>query len=139
MTMPTQSDLTAQSLALYRELRDQLRRMLPRISAAGTDWILTMDESMAHLRQAIEKADAALMALPPESETGQSDLTRLAGERRQAMAEVLSLQKEAIIQAESARSLLGHDLAAMRAGRQALRGYTPPPEDSPGGIICRQS
>jgi len=138
MTMPTQSELAAQSLALYRELRDHLRRMLTGISAAETGWILAMDERMTDLRQAIEQADATLMAwpLPEVAETG---VARLFDERRQAMAEVLSLQKEVIVQAESVQSLLGHDLAAMRAGRQALRGYTPPPEDSPGGIISRQS
>jgi len=138
MTMSAQSELVVQSLALYRELRDQLQGMLPQISAAEVDWMLVMDERIIRLRQAIEKADAALMALPPEPEIGESDLTRLVDERRQVMAEVLSLNQQVIGQAENVKSLLGHDLATMRAGRQALRGYAPLSEDSPGGIINRQ-
>ena len=136
-TDPT--DLAAQSLALYQALRDELRRLLSEAGAAETDSILAMDERMASLRQAIQEADAALMALPsrPEAESGR--MAALLAKRRHVMDEVLSLHKKAIAQAESIKSLLAHDLAAMRTGRQVLNGYAPPGQDGSGSIINRQS
>ena len=132
--------LAAQSLALYRELRDELRRILPEIGAAETSSILAMNEGTARLRQAIQDADAALVAVsPPQLEAGGNRLSRLLAERRQAMDEVLALYKEGIAQAESVKSLLTHDLAAMRAERQALEGYAPRGQDVLGGVINRQS
>jgi len=130
-------DLATQSLILYRELRDALRRILPEIGAAESGHILAMDERLGHLRQAIQQADAALMASPPAQTV--ADLDRLLAERRQVMAEVLSLHQEVIAQAESVKSLLAHDLAAMRAGREALRGYAPRERSGSGAIINRQS
>ena len=134
------ADLAAQSLALYQELRDELRRMLPKIGAAETGWISAMDGNIARLLRAIEQTDSALMAsAPPQPRTGdQGRLTGLLAKRRQVMAEVLSLNKEAVAQAESIKSLLGHDLAALRAGRQALDGYAPHGLDGSGGIINHQ-
>jgi len=135
------AELAAQSLALYRELRDELRRMLSGIGAAETSWLQAVDDNMSRLRQVIQQADAALMALPPraEAETGGARLSGLLAERRQIMAEALSLNKEVISQAESVKSLMAHDLAAMRAGRQVLRGYAPPGQADSGSIINRQS
>ena len=131
--------LAAQSLALYRELRDELRWILPEIGAAETSSILAMDEGVARLRQAIQDADAALAVSPPQPEAGGNRLSRLLAERRQAMDEVLALYKEGIAQAESVKSLLTHDLAVMRAERQALEGYAPRGQDVLGGVINRQS
>lgn len=136
------ADLAAHSLALYQELRDELQRMPSEIGAAETERILAVDESMTRLRQAIQKVDAALMASLRQPEAGEDHsadhLADLLTKRRQVMTEVLSLNEEMIAQAESIKSLLGHDLAAMRAGRQVLRGYAPPGEGDSGGIINRQ-
>ncbi|MDR3088660.1 MAG: hypothetical protein LBU39_02450 [Desulfobulbaceae bacterium] len=133
------TELAGLSLSLYRQLADELRLLIPKVGVAEADLLLTMDTRMTQLRRAIENADGELASLLSKSDVGDGPSPELLRERHQAMAEALTLHHEAITQAEGVKSLLAHDLAAMRQGRQALHGYTPPPEDAPGGLINRQS
>ena len=133
------ADLAVHSLALYRELRDELGRMLPEIGTAKIDNLLAMNDSITSLWQTIHDTDAALMALSLQPEVSEGGLAQVLAERRQVVDETLALYKKGIVQAQNVKSLLAHDLAAVRAGRQMLNGYAPHGQNAGGNIINRQT
>lgn len=119
----TLASALADSIRNYQNIRDFLVEMDGEIGTASDALLHSMAETLSKLQTQAVDADQTFLACLDKKSAESNVLQPLMVERAEVIGEVLRLNSDVQKRAIGAKSLLAHELSALRLGKTAHYGY----------------
>ena len=125
--IPTDTQALASALASsirnYQHILGFLVEMDREIGTASDGRLQSMTETLSKLQSQAADIDKTFLACLDKDSMGSTILQPLMVEREEVIAEILRLNSDVQKKASGVKSLLAHELSALRLGKTAHCGY----------------
>lgn len=115
-----------QSIQQYENILDLLKEMDKVLVTASPDSMLALNTSFMDLQSQAQAIDQVLKDWLSRDAGSTKDLQSLMDTRKRIMQEIFHLNRSLTVKASGLKSLLAHEMGALRNGRTALGGYRQP-------------
>ncbi len=112
-----------ESVSCYKRILTLLKSMYGELGTAPEDELLAMSASLRDLQASASKLDQKIMVQLQERSTIHESLNTLLKEREAIIHESLLLNGNIAAKACGVKALLAHELATLRSGASAMKGY----------------
>lgn len=126
------------SIQQYERIYELLQKMEQDVGTADSDELEAFNQSLQELQAQAINTDQAVNGLLHGTKDSAESVQKLVVQREFLLKAIIDLNKNIAARASGVKSLIAHELSALRSGLSAMNGYRQQ-QNNQGRIINRSS